>query len=240
MPSKKFVLSLCSRLIQNAADWIGVHGQTPWTNLPGFDPWRIYPDMLHVLDLPISPDSIASILLFEIDGLPNRDTALFAIGKKYFTWASEMKLDAGYLANPKLFSQKILKASSAVYPSISQKFLKGAAARMMTYFICGLVCERANQSDVLRDKNPGPKFIHFCVSFKFARFRFSVSDKFQRSCCNIYVSLNFWTIKLFRIAFQDPRHMANLFLGLCGFYTVVAESTSKPEFELFVFFNSRI
>ena len=127
------IVLLAVRLIQDAADWVEVHGDTPWTNLPGFDPWRIYPDVLHVLDLAVTPDSIASFLLFATDNARNRDAALGEIRRKYFKWASEIGLDSGYLANPKLFSSKTLRASTSVYPSISQKFLKGAAARMMSY-----------------------------------------------------------------------------------------------------------
>ena len=120
--------------------------------MPAFDPWRIYPDVLHVLDLAISPDSIASFLLFATAASGNRDHALSQIRRRYFQWASDMKLDAGYLANPKLFTQKILQPSSTTYPAVSQKFLKGAAARMMCYFICGMACERASGSDDLVDK----------------------------------------------------------------------------------------
>eukprot|EP00435_Cladocopium_sp_Y103_P060184 s308_g22.t1 len=138
-------------LVQNAAEWIQIHGATPWTQMPAFDPWRIYPDVLHVLDLAISPDSIASFLLFATAS-GNRDHALTKIRQRYFEWASDMKLDAGYLANPKLFTQKILQSSSTSYPAVSQKFLKGAAARMMCYFICGMACEKASESDDLVDK----------------------------------------------------------------------------------------
>ena len=141
------IVLLAVRLIQDAADWVEVHGDTPWTNLPGFDPWRIYPDVLHVLDLAVTPDSIASFLLFATDNARNRDAA-----RKYFKWASEIGLDSGYLANPKLFSSKTLRASTSVYPSISQKFLKGAAARMMSYFVCGLACDTAFQSGAVLDK----------------------------------------------------------------------------------------
>ena len=146
------IVLLAVRLIQDAADWVEVHGDTPWTNLPGFDPWRIYPDVLHVLDLAVTPDSIVSFLLFATDNARNRDAALGEIRRKYFKWASEIGLDSGYLANPKLFSSKTLRASTSVYPSISQKFLKGAAARMMSYFVCGLACDTAFQSGAVLDK----------------------------------------------------------------------------------------
>ena len=143
---------LALRLVQNADEWIQIHVATPWTQIPAFDPWRIYPDVLHVLVLAISPDSIASFLLFATAASGNRDHALSQIRRRYFQWASDMKLDAGYLANPKLFTQKILQPSSTTYPAVSQKFLKGAAARMMCYFICGMACERAFGSDDLVDK----------------------------------------------------------------------------------------
>ena len=137
--------------MRDASDWIEIHGETPWTKLPAFDPWRIYPDVLHVLDLAIAPDSIGSFLLFATDN-GSRDQGLDTIRMQSFQWASEIKLGCEYLANPKLFTSKVLQSSSTTYPAISQKFLKGAAARMMCYFICGLACERARASDTMLDK----------------------------------------------------------------------------------------
>ncbi|CAL1140333.1 unnamed protein product, partial [Cladocopium goreaui] len=92
-------------LVRDASDWIEIHGETPWTKLPAFDPWRIYPDVLHVLDLAIAPDSIGSFLLFATDN-GNRDQGLDTIRMQYFQWASEIKLGCEYLANPKLFTSK--------------------------------------------------------------------------------------------------------------------------------------
>lgn len=132
-----------ARLVADASEWIEIHGETLWTGIPGFDPWRIYIDVLHVLDLAITVDKTASFLMWLTKG---KDAELGRLRTRYTLWCKEMKIPVAMRANKKMWTSKILAPGTGQYPSLSQKFLKGAAARLIVFFLCeiayGLAMER--------------------------------------------------------------------------------------------------
>lgn len=89
--------------------------------------------MMHTLDLAICTDTIASSLVVCSGG---QNEKLNELRQAYFTWCKDLKLPDR--ATHKLFSLKVLKPSNE-YASISQKFIKAAAARIMCYWVCGVV-----------------------------------------------------------------------------------------------------
>lgn len=96
------------RLLQDKEDFLRVHGPSPFTGIKCFTPWRnqaaihalvvlysskrktlgIYGDILHIFDLQITPDIIASVLLELSDGF-NRDASLKDLYIKYNKWCGE-------------------------------------------------------------------------------------------------------------------------------------------------------
>ena len=129
-------------------------------------PPGIYCDLLHIVDLQVSPDCITSSLL-ELD---EAGFDLSDLHARYINWCSQTGVLLSHFchdvqcgcclgvsslvvtgcktvsgiphasrASRKLFNKKFLQPSSTVYPSVSQKVLKGIAARFVVYFLSSIV-----------------------------------------------------------------------------------------------------
>ena len=128
------------RLVKNAEEWNAVHVHTPFSSLEQFDPWRVYVDVLHCLDLACSSDCLTSFLM--IHGKAS-DRGLNALREDYMQWCVDNNVQDR--ATHKMFTLKALKASSTEYAAVSQKILKGGACRMMCYWACGHATQRASE-----------------------------------------------------------------------------------------------
>ena len=133
----------------------------------------IYPDILHICDLQIIPDCVASSLWEICQRSRNKETCLAELRTSYEEWCSEAGRlglrEKGFLeihvrqilpnvcslfsgiphgsrAARKLFTVGILSPSTTSYAHLSQKMLKGAAAKIIIYWLCGVVCEKARDS----------------------------------------------------------------------------------------------
>lgn len=60
-------------------------------------------------------------------------------------------MPSSYIAANKLFTSKILKPKTGEYPSVSQKVMKGAAARMMVSFCADVSYDYAAQTNNEKD-----------------------------------------------------------------------------------------
>lgn len=123
------LLSGTLRLVKDAADWNAVHAPTTFSLLPQFDPWRVYVDVLHCLDLACTTDCLSSLLAI----CGGNDSALETLRLDYYQWCKDLQIKDK--ATHKLFKMKVLQPSGE-YPSLSQKIIKGGAARMMSYWGC--------------------------------------------------------------------------------------------------------
>ena len=178
-----------ARLLRDADEWNQVaHEPTPFSCVPGFSPSRVYVDMLHTLDLACTTDTLASMLVVCSRGV---DAKLASFRDDYFKWCRDSRISEK--AHHKLFTMKILQPKNE-YPSLSQKMIKAAASRMMTYWACNLAYAYAMEnSDDPRAEILSCAFRHFSKPIQ------SVMKHF---------------------AFL--RIMANCLLGLVGIYTAVA------------------
>ena len=118
--------------MKNAEEWNAVHVHTPFSSLAQFDPWRVYVDVLHCLDLGCSSDCLTSFRM--IHGKAS-DRGLNALREDYMQWCVDNNVQDR--ATHKMFTLKALKPSSTEYAAVSQKILKGGACRMMCYWACG-------------------------------------------------------------------------------------------------------
>lgn len=116
-------------MVRDAVDWNAIHAPTQFSLLAQFDPWRVYVDVLHCLDLACTTDCLASLLV----SCAANDTELETLRLDYYEWCQEVKVKDK--ATHKLFKMKTLQPSGE-YPSLSQKIIKGGAARMMSYWGC--------------------------------------------------------------------------------------------------------
>ena len=57
---------------------------------------------------------------------------------QYVDWCKRSKINGSYMAANRLFTTKILKPKSGEYPSVSQKVMKGAAARVLVHWCAGM------------------------------------------------------------------------------------------------------
>ncbi|CAK9006840.1 Uncharacterized protein SCF082_LOCUS9197 [Durusdinium trenchii] len=100
----------------------------------------IYCDILHIFDLQILPDSLwSSILELTNNG---QQSLLNNLWHSYSGWCKDNRIDHSARAKQKLFNRKIL-VSPTSYTHLSQKFLKGLAARMMIFWITPILHEEA-------------------------------------------------------------------------------------------------
>ncbi|CAE7029879.1 unnamed protein product [Symbiodinium sp. CCMP2592] len=106
--------------------------------LTGFDPWRIWPDTMHLLYLAVVPDVLGSILCDLTDGNPaQREAELDNLWESYRSWCEE----SGVVdrAARRLFSSATLHPKSRDYLQISQKILSAAAARYAIFWLSSLL-----------------------------------------------------------------------------------------------------
>ena len=197
-----FAPCLDLRLAQGKDAWNAIHGESIFCALPGFQPKRIYGDVLHLLDLALTVDVCTSFMLEYTSSGP-RGPQLAQLLSDYREWAGRMQLPTALKANPRCFTVKILVPKTGEYPSLSQKFLKGAAARMLSFFLCEIAIAHARSQDDAHSR---------CLE---CIIRLRVRG-FKQTC--MWPTLNVWQL----------RHMANVLLGLCNYYTVLAENTPEP------------
>eukprot|EP00435_Cladocopium_sp_Y103_P043542 s2538_g12.t1 len=118
-----------------------IHGSTPFTEIPGFSPLRIYPDILHICDLQI-PNAVASAL-FELVQRGDRKSMLHRYREDYEQWCEQNSVPFGARANKELFTTEIISPSTTAYVHISQKILKGAASRFIIFWLTPILFEKA-------------------------------------------------------------------------------------------------
>ena len=87
-----------STLIADADEFRAVHGETPLTLIPGFCPWRIYPDVMHLVHLAVMPDVIVSCLCDLSDGA-SREHDLANLWQSYKAWCDEQGLSFKFQKN---------------------------------------------------------------------------------------------------------------------------------------------
>ena len=75
--------------IHDREEWERVHCRNSITQLVGFNPERVYPDVLHVMDLQIIPDAVASTLLELTDSCNGRQKGLNELQEQYEIWCKE-------------------------------------------------------------------------------------------------------------------------------------------------------
>ena len=113
--------------------------------------------MLHVFDLELVPSAILSSLI-ELTGLQKRSAAGSLAGVctvvRGQQWLAHMLsigamltpgIPHGARANKKMFAAQVLRSEG--YPHVSQKLLKGIAARTMSYWLCPLVYKAALEAE---------------------------------------------------------------------------------------------
>lgn len=144
-------------LAGDAEEWGRVHGHSIWSGLPGFNGWRVYIDLLHVLDLACTVDAISSFLVWHTQDGQRRDTQLAQLRRQYTAWCQDRKVPHSARATAKMWSSKILMPSAGEYPTLSQKFLKGVAARIMVYWVCEIAYMRA-----MATQDPLAQQLSFC------------------------------------------------------------------------------
>lgn len=94
---KTFLGNLCRchgsvRLVSGADEWVDIHGSSPLTAVVGFSPWRVYPDLMHICDCAILPDSISSLLVEYVTVMPGaRDDLLRQLREKYTAWCARLQ-----------------------------------------------------------------------------------------------------------------------------------------------------
>jgi len=69
-------------------EFLAVNGLTPYTTAPGWDCWRLWLDWMHIFDLALTPDAIASALMSFTDDKslfrgPRRDDRLLQLYSEY-------------------------------------------------------------------------------------------------------------------------------------------------------------
>eukprot|EP00439_Symbiodinium_sp_Y106_P038397 s8012_g4.t1 len=129
---------LYTRLV-NVNEFIRLNGPTPLTSIVGFDPWRLYPDVMHILHLAVIPDAVVSVFLEYTDDESifsgsKRDDRLEELWQLYRSWCEDGQI--AERAQRKLFSTAILKNNQ--YVEISQKVMNATACRYMIFFLAVL------------------------------------------------------------------------------------------------------
>ena len=75
--------------ISNREEWERAHCRNGITQMVGFRPGRVYPDVLHVMDLQVIPDAVASTLLELTDSCKRRQQGLSQLQQQYEAWCKE-------------------------------------------------------------------------------------------------------------------------------------------------------
>lgn len=114
-----------------------VNGDTPLTRICGFDPCRLYPDVMHIVHLSLIQDLCCSVLLDLSDprsnfGGANRDAKLLVLWNDYRAWCEEQGI--GSRASRRLFSSQILQRPGK-FPEPPQKIMNATAARYFLFWV---------------------------------------------------------------------------------------------------------
>ena len=122
-------------------EWIRVHGHSEMCSIPCFSPWRVCPDLLHIVDATIAADCIASFLIDYAEQMGQgrgREPVLTDLYAEYRAWCESVQVKSAEQCSPKLFTSKVLKSDTLSYPAVTQKHLKAVPARMMLYWVCAV------------------------------------------------------------------------------------------------------
>ena len=92
------------------------------------------------------------------NGGRTRDQLLEDLRIQYKSWIKRNKIYCSYVVGNRLFTSKILKPKTGEYPSVSQKVMKGAAARTMVNFCAEISYDYACMSNSQKDW-PGPHLL---------------------------------------------------------------------------------
>ena len=108
-------------------------------------------------------------------------------------------------ANKKLFTMECIGPSTTAYAHISQKMLKGAASRLIIYWLTPILVKKAQKPDALRHELQSG-YISTC-------FFFNLCWRMGNDCENMVSCLG---------SDSYARYMANVFLALTAIHTTLA------------------
>ena len=121
-----------------------VNGDTPLTRICGFDPCRLYPDVMHIVHLSLIQDLCCSVLLDLSDprsnfGGANRDAKLLVLWNDYRAWCEEQGI--GSRASRRLFSSQNSTAPWQISRALSEDYECNSCSLFPVLGKCHLACE---------------------------------------------------------------------------------------------------
>ena len=93
-----------------------------------------------------------------------RDQLLEDMRVQYVDWCRKTKINGSYMAANRLWTTKILKPKSGEYPSVSQKVMKGAAARVLVHWCAGVSHAHATNTNSEKDWYE-PRFLTLHIQY---------------------------------------------------------------------------